>query len=119
MKKSLTADPSAPKPKSKKYRRGFLAYLAGGSGLVRLRSKMTKIGKAPSSDVVIKGLTVGKTAATINRTADGYLLSYAGGFARPRVNKQKIRNEPVILKESDIIEIGSTKMQFIIKAVRK
>lgn len=103
------------KPEKRKW--GFLTYLAGGEGHIRLRSKLTKIGKDLSSDIIIKGLTIGKTVATISRTQDSYVLSYVGGLTKPRVNDQKITEEPVILKESDIIDIGSTKLQFGIKMV--
>jgi len=103
------------KPEKRKW--GFLTYLAGGEGHIRLRSKLTKIGKDLSSDIIIKGLTIGKTVATISRTQDSYVFSYVGGLTKPRVNDQKITEEPVILKESDIIDIGSTKLQFGIKMV--
>ena len=108
--------PESLKPKKRK--RGYLNYLNGGEGRVRLRSKLTKIGKDPSADILIKGLTIGKTAATIEKTRDGYVLSYVGGFAKPRVNDQKVTNEPVTLKESDIIDIGSAKFEFVIKKVK-
>jgi pSer/pThr/pTyr-binding forkhead associated (FHA) protein len=103
------------KPEKRKW--GFLTYLAGGQGHIRLRSKLTKIGKDLSSDIIIKGLTIGKTVATISRTQDSYVFSYVGGLTKPRVNDQKITEEPVILKEADIIDIGTTKLQFGIKMV--
>jgi pSer/pThr/pTyr-binding forkhead associated (FHA) protein len=99
--------------------RGYLSYLSGGEGNIRLRSKLTKIGKDPTSDIVIKGFTIGKTAVTISRTEEGYVLNYVGGMTKPRVNDQKINKEAVILKKSDIIDIGATKLQFRIKKVRK
>ena len=113
-KPTKTSDPA----KSKQPKRGFLKYLSGGEGHVRLRSKQTKIGKDASSDIIVKGLTTGKTAATVDRTREGYVLSYVGGLAKPRVNDQKVTNEPVILKESDIIDIGSAKFQFVMKKVK-
>lgn len=111
-----TETPEPVKPKKRK--RGYLNYLNGGEGHVRLRSKLTKIGKDASSDILLKGWTIGKNAVTIERTHEGYVLSYVGGFAKPRVNDQKVTNEPVILKKSDIIDIGSTKFEFVIKKVR-
>ena len=108
-----------PEPaKKKKQKRGYLNYVNGGEGHVRLRSKQTKIGKDASSDIIIKGLTIGKTTATIERTRDGYVFSYVGGLAKPRVNDHKVTNEPIILKESDIIDIGSAKFQFVMKTVK-
>ena len=112
--------PAPPQPvKLNKNQRGYLNYLSGGEGYARLRSRITKIGSDSSCDIVIKGWTVGKTAFTISRTEDGYVLNYVGGMAKPRVNDHKTVKEAVILKESDIIEIGGTKFQFVIKKVRK
>jgi pSer/pThr/pTyr-binding forkhead associated (FHA) protein len=117
MQKSKPTKTSEP-VKPKKHKRGYLNYVNGGEGHVRLRSTLTKIGKDASSDILIKGFTIGKTAATIERTREGYVFSYAGGLAKPRVNDQKVTNEPVLLKESDIIDIGSAKFQFVMKKVR-
>ena len=110
-----TETPEPVKPKKRK--RGYLNYLNGGEGHVRLRSKQTKIGKNASSDILLKGLTIGKVAATIEKTRDGYVFRYVDVFTKPRVNDQRVADEAVILNESDIIKIGSTKMQFVIKTV--
>jgi pSer/pThr/pTyr-binding forkhead associated (FHA) protein len=90
---------------------GYLAYLSGGQGKVDLSNKLIKIGKAPSSEIVVKGLLVGWTAATISRRPDGYYLSYAGGFSRPRVNDQTVKKS-VMLQDLDVIAVGSVKLQF-------
>ncbi len=124
MEKSLPTEPPPstpppPPPKSEKRKAGYLNYLSGGIGHVRLRSRLTKIGKDSSSDIIIKGLTIGKLAATIKRTRDGYVFQYVDGFTKPRVNDQRVTDEAIILNESDVIKIGSTKMQFVIKTVRK
>ena len=123
MKKSKPAvapQPTSPQPvKMDKRQRGYLNYLTGGNGYVRLRSKITKMGTDPSCDIVVKGWTIGKTAITINRTENGYVLNYVGGMAKPRINDRKTIKEAVVLKESDIIEIGGIKFQFVIKKVRK
>jgi hypothetical protein len=112
--------PEAPQPvKLDKRQRGYLNYLTGGDGYVRLRSKITKIGTDPSCDIVVKGWTIGKTAATISRSDDGYILNYVGGMTKPKVNDRKVIKDAVILKESDIIDIGAVKLQFVIKKVRK
>lgn len=90
---------------------GYLAYLSGGQGKLNLFGKLIKIGKAPTSEIVVKGLLVGGTAATISRRPDGYYLSYAGGICKPRVNDQAIKKS-VMLRDLDIITIGSVKLQF-------
>lgn len=96
---------------------GYLAYLSGGQGKLDLLSKLIKIGKAPTSEIVVKGLLVGWTAATISRRPDGYYLSYAGGICKPRVNDQVVKKS-VMLKDLDIIAIGSVKLQFFSRPAR-
>jgi len=93
---------------------GYLAYLSGGHGKLDLSSKLIKIGKDPTSEIVVKGLFVGGTAATISRRPDGYYLSRAGGVSKPRVNDQTVRKS-VMLQDLDVIAIGSVKLQFFIK----
>lgn len=93
---------------------GLLSFLAGGEGELELNKKLTKIGKNASSDIVVGGLTIGQTAATISKRPNGYYLSYVGGMAKPRVNGETVRDS-VLLKQFDTIELGSLKMQFIFK----
>lgn len=90
---------------------GELIFLSGGSGDFKLTQNITKVGKHPESDIIIKGLWVGKTAITISKRPDGFYLSYVGGVAKPKVNDKPIPRA-TILKDLDIIEIGSTKLQF-------
>jgi hypothetical protein len=93
---------------------GVLSFLAGGHGELVIKKKLIKIGKEASSDIMVKGLMIGKTAATISKRPKGFYLSYVGGMAKPKVNDVAIK-ESVLLKEFDVIEIGSVKMQFIYK----
>ena len=90
---------------------GELAFLSGGSGEIRLTQSITRIGKHPESDILIKGLWVGKTAVTISKRPDGYYLSYVGGMAKPKVNDKTIQRS-TILNDLDVIDIGATKLQF-------
>ncbi|HOV87176.1 MAG TPA: FHA domain-containing protein [Syntrophobacteraceae bacterium] len=91
---------------------GVLSFLAGGAGDVKLTKKLTRVGKDSSCDVVVGGLMVGKVAATISQRPAGYYLSYVGGMAKPKVNGELVK-ESVKLEEFDIIEIGSSKLQFV------
>ena len=108
-----------PKEVIKKPIRGYITYLSGGEGTLALKNKLTKIGKEPSSDIVVKGWAVGKTAATISRTRDGYFFSYVDGFSKPKINNKKVSKKPHKLADSDIIEIGGFKLQFINKKRNK
>jgi pSer/pThr/pTyr-binding forkhead associated (FHA) protein len=93
---------------------GMLSDLSGKTEDVILTKKMTKIGKDPSSDIVISGLLAGKNAATISRRPDGYYISYVGGMAKPKINDETIKGAKK-LNEYDLLEIGSLKMQFTFK----
>jgi len=94
---------------------GVLSFLAGGDGEIEIKKKLMKIGKDTSCDIIVKGFTIGKTAATVSKRPKGYYLSYVGGMAKPKVNDVAIK-ESVLLNEFDIIELGSIKIQFIYKS---
>ena len=94
---------------------GQLTYLAGGHGKVDLAGNLIKIGKDPTCEIVVKGCGVGWTAATISRRPDGYYLSYAGGWSKPKVNDQRIKKS-VLLQDLDVIAVGSVKLQFFATA---
>jgi len=98
--------------KSAKVSVGILSYLAGGEGDVELAKKLIKIGKQSSCDIVVGGLMMGQIAATISKRPNGYYLSYVGGMSKPKVNGDTTKGS-VMLKEFDIIEIGSIKMQLV------
>ena len=94
---------------------GMLSFLAGNLKEYEIKKKLVKIGKDGSSDIVIGGLMTGKTAATISKRPKGYYLSYVGGMIKPKVNSAVVK-ESVLLKEFDMIEIGSLKAQFVFKS---
>ena len=90
---------------------GVLTYLAGGSGQVNLTRKITTIGKDSSSDIVVKGLLVDPTTATIKKEADGCYLTYISGLTKPKVNEKPV-TESIRLHDSDIIEVGPVRLHF-------
>jgi hypothetical protein len=57
---------------------------------------------------------VADTAATISLRPSGYAITFAGGMAKLKVNGKTIKDS-IPLKEFDMIEIGSAKMQLYIK----
>ena len=105
---------AAPAAKKKVASIGVLSYLSGGEGEIELTKKLTKIGKASSCDIVVGGLMMGKTAATISKRPNGYSLAFVEGMTKPKVNGDTVKDS-VMLKEFDNIEIGSAKLQFFIK----
>ena len=108
-------EPQTTGPKTKiQEAAGILKFLAGGSGQVKLTRKITTIGKDPSSDIVVKGLLIDPTTATIRLESDGYYLNYISGLTKPKVNGNTVKAS-TILNDRDIIEIGHAKLQFIDK----
>ncbi|MBW1841055.1 MAG: FHA domain-containing protein [Deltaproteobacteria bacterium] len=101
-------------PAQEKEQVGMLSYLAGGEGEIELAKKLTKIGKDASCDIIVSGLMMGKLAATISKRPQGYSLSFVGGMSKPKVNGQAV-TESVMLNDFDEIELGSVKMQFVLK----
>ena len=100
--KSRRREPDAP---------GVLTYLAGGSGQVDLERKITTIGKDRTSDIVVKGMLVDPTAATVRREPEGCYLNYISGLTKPKLNEKSVTGS-TLLKDGDIIEIGSVRLQF-------
>jgi len=88
-----------------------------GLGEIELSKKLTKIGKAETSEIKLSGLFMGATAATISRRPSGYAISFAGGMTKLKVNGAVIK-ESVPLNDFDTIEIGSYKFQFYQKEVK-
>ena len=106
--------PPVPKPRTESKKRepaGVLAYLAGGEGQIKLTRKITTIGKDPTSDIVVKGLLINPTAATISKKTDGFYLNNIGGLPRPKVNDKPVKKS-TLLNDQDTIEIGSARLQF-------
>jgi pSer/pThr/pTyr-binding forkhead associated (FHA) protein len=55
---------------------------------------------------------VGKSAVSISKRPDGYYLCYLGGLSKPKVNATPVK-QVIILNDSDVIDIGKTKLQFV------
>jgi len=88
-----------------------------GLGEIELTKKLTKIGKAETSEIKLSGFLMGVTAATISRRPSGYTISFAGGMTKLKVNGSVVRDS-VPLKDFDTIELGSYKFQFYQKEVK-
>ncbi|MBN1830884.1 MAG: FHA domain-containing protein [Deltaproteobacteria bacterium] len=83
------------------------------SGLdeIVLTKKLTKIGKAKTSEIRLSGLFMGATAATISKRPSGFRITFTQGLSKLRVNGQVI-TESTLLKDYDTIELGSYRFQF-------
>ncbi|MBN1106952.1 MAG: FHA domain-containing protein [Deltaproteobacteria bacterium] len=97
---------------------GMINFIdSSGLGEIELSKKLTKIGKADTSEVKLSGLWMGSTAATISRRPSGYTIAFTGGMTKLKVNGEVVK-ESAELKEFDTIEIGSYKFQFYWKEVK-
>jgi pSer/pThr/pTyr-binding forkhead associated (FHA) protein len=105
-----------PEFKSKSASSAALTFLSESRKNFPLSEKPVRIGKAVTSDIVVQGIFVGKTAAIINWMSDGWHISHVGGLARVKVNRSNVKTA-IKLNRLDIITIGSTKMQFLLQAV--
>ena len=68
--------------------------------IIPLNRNMTRIGRA------------GGDCAMIAKRDTGYYISYLEGAHSPVVNKHPIGDESHLLEDGDMIEVGSTQMQF-------
>lgn len=89
---------------------GIISRFKDGLEPIFLDKPVVTIGKDPGSDITVKGWFAAKNAAEIEKKNDGYYLRPTGGRS-PLVNDQPVHSE-VLLKEFDMIQIGSTVMQF-------
>ncbi|MBN2060202.1 MAG: FHA domain-containing protein [Deltaproteobacteria bacterium] len=94
---------------------GVVSFIdKSGLGEIELTKKLTKIGKADSSEIKLTGMLMPATAAMISRRPTGYAISFAGGMTKLKVNGQPVK-ESVQLNDFDTIELGSYKFQFFQK----
>ena len=90
---------------------GVISFIDGSiQGEIQLTKKLTKIGKAETSEIRLGGLLMPPTAATISRRPNGYAITTTGAKT-VKVNNETIQ-ESHYLKDFDTIEIGSYKFQF-------
>lgn len=103
------ADKSIPEPLG-----GFLVI--SGSADQReyeLKERVSAIGKEEGSAIRLKGFFAPKVAAMINRRKEGYFITSAGG-KELKVNGKAI-DRRYDLKDGDIVEVSSLKLQFYVK----
>ena len=98
---------------------GVVSFIDGSDvGEIELAKKLTKIGKANTSEIRLSGLFMGSTAATISKRPSGYTISFTGGMSKLKVNGEVVK-ESIPLKDFDTIELGSNKFQFYQKEVKR
>jgi pSer/pThr/pTyr-binding forkhead associated (FHA) protein len=94
---------------------GVISFIDGSNmGEFELSKKLTKVGKADTSEIKLSGMLMGATAATISRRPSGYNISFTGGMTKLKVNGEVVKDS-VPLKDFDTVELGSYKFQFYFK----
>jgi pSer/pThr/pTyr-binding forkhead associated (FHA) protein len=97
---------------------GVLSFIDGsGLGDIELTKKLTKLGKADTSEIKLTGILMPATAATLSRRPSGYAISFTGGMTKLKVNGTVVKDS-VQLKDFDTIELGSYKFQFYQKEIK-
>jgi pSer/pThr/pTyr-binding forkhead associated (FHA) protein len=98
---------------------GVISFIDGSNlGDIELSKKLTKIGKADTSEIRLSGLLMPPTAATISHRPSGYTISFTGGMSKLKVNGEVVKDS-IALQEFDTIELGSYKFQFYQKEAGK
>lgn len=114
--KAITQPPSGPVDVTQKMDirkeapKLFMMQASGAPKVIKIEKDSTLIGSSDTSDIQIKGITVGKIAAVISRTVDQYEISYQSGFARLKVNGKQ--EDKRILVNGDKFSIGSYNFEF-------
>lgn len=68
--------------------------------------------EVPLSKVVTTIGKPGVAVAAITRRQQGFVIHHVEGAGNPTLNGAPIRNDPVALKNGDLIELAGTQMQF-------
>jgi hypothetical protein len=84
-----------------------------GTALIRVMS-----GSAAGREVVLLKVvtTIGKpgiAVAAITKRPHGFVLAHVEGVKRTRLNGTPVGDEPVAMKNGDMIELADTQMQFV------
>ena len=77
----------------------------------KLEKETTLIGSGAGADIKTPGLTIAAIAAAIIRSGGKYTLKPMGGFAKPKLNGEKVSGEKE-LKNKDRVELGQYQFEF-------
>jgi pSer/pThr/pTyr-binding forkhead associated (FHA) protein len=96
--------------------KGGISIISGGVGPkeIELTKRLTIGGKGDGADIKLKGLFVGKIGFIISKRPNGFFITHSGGRSMTKVNGVSVEGQRE-LRDGDIIDIGSTRMQFYTK----
>lgn len=88
----------------------FLYQSSGAPKVLKIVKETTMIGSSENSDIQIKGITIGRIAASITKTGDRYEISYQGGMAKLKIDATPVEKHQ--LENGDKFSIGSYNFEF-------
>lgn len=100
------AEPEVQAPRS-----ALISFLSEKRPSMPLEKPLTTLGKDSGNDIRARGWRVRKKEAAIEKSEDGYYLTPESPKNRVRINYKPLKAK-TRLKEFDVIELGSTMIQF-------
>lgn len=73
-----------------------------------LTSDETRLGRHPDSEIMLDDITVSRRHASLERTADGYVVSDAGSLNGTYVNQKRI--DRAVLHHGDELQVGKFRL---------
>jgi pSer/pThr/pTyr-binding forkhead associated (FHA) protein len=95
---------------------GHISIVSGGvdQNDIKLTKRLTIGGKGESADIKLRGFFVGKVAFIISKRPNGFFITHSGGRSMTKVNGVTVEGQRE-LRDGDIIDVGSTRLQFYAK----
>jgi FHA domain len=112
--KTMVIKPSAGAPTQPSAPSGYGAFSSSASSAAIKVLNGAAVGREVALTKVVT--TVGKPGvqvASITKRPGGYVFAHVEGGGRPMVNGAAVGNDPVHLKNGDVIELAGTQMQFV------
>ncbi|VAX17973.1 hypothetical protein MNBD_NITROSPINAE04-783 [hydrothermal vent metagenome] len=97
-------------PVEKESAKLFLYQSSGAPKVLKIEKDTTMIGSSENSDIQIKGITIGRIAASITKTGDKYEITYQGGMAKLKIDSAPVDKRQ--LENGDKFSIGSYNFEF-------
>ena len=96
--------------------KGGVSIISRGVGQedIKLTKRLTIGGKGETADIKLRGFFVGKIAFIISKRPNGFFITHSGGRSMTKVNGVEVEGQRE-LNDGDVIDIGSTRMQFYTK----
>lgn len=88
----------------------FLIQPSGAPKVLKLTKDTTLIGSGDTADVQIKGLTIGRVAASIVKGSDGFQITHQGGMSKLKLNGSTVETHTLV--NGDKFTIGSFNFEF-------